>query len=242
MKRLQLFLMAILMLLGSTASRAAEMYAVLSGSTLTFYYDDSKASRTGSKYSMNSGASAPGWAQKTTITSVVFNSSFSGARPTTCYAWFYGLTGLKTITGINYLNTSSVTNMYGMFNNCGNLTSLDVSGFNTANVTTLERMFEQCPKLTNLNVSGFNTSKVTNMQVMFDECASLTSLNVSNFNTSKVTSMWIMFSGCSSLTSLNLGNFNTSNCIDMHSMFSGCISLISVNKIGLFLFFVHKQK
>ena len=215
MKRLQLFLMAILMLLGSTASRAAEMYAVLSGSTLTFYYDDSKASRTGSKYSMNSGASAPGWAQKTTITSVVFNSSFSGARPTTCYAWFYGLTGLKTITGINYLNTSSVTNMYGMFNNCGNLTSLDVSGFNTANVTTMAFMFNKCGSLKTLDVSGFNTAKVTTLECMFQDCSSLTSIDISSFTLKSSQNTSYMLNHLSALKSLTIPS--TANVINANA-------------------------
>ena len=215
MKRLQLFLMAILMLLGSTASRAAEMYAVLSGSTLTFYYDDSKASRTGSKYSMNSGASAPGWAQKTTITSVVFNSSFSSARPTTCYAWFYGLAGLKTITGINYLNTSSVTNMYGMFNNCGNLTSLDVSGFNTANVTTMAFMFNKCGNLKTLDVSGFNTAKVSTLECMFQDCSSLTSFDISSFTLKSSQNTSYMLNHLSALKSLTIPS--TANVINANA-------------------------
>ncbi|MBP5507683.1 MAG: BspA family leucine-rich repeat surface protein, partial [Prevotella sp.] len=116
MKRLQLFLMTLLMLLGSTSLRAAEMYAVLNNNTLTFYYDNSKSSRTGTKYSMNKTGNAPSWYNNTSITGVVFDASFAGARPTTCYGWFYGLEGLKTITGIGNLNTSNVESMYSMFN------------------------------------------------------------------------------------------------------------------------------
>ncbi|MBP5386710.1 MAG: hypothetical protein J6Y97_04895, partial [Prevotella sp.] len=67
MKRLQLFLMALLMLLGSMPSMAVEMYAVLNNNTLTFYYDNSKSSRTGTKYSMNVTGNAPKWYNNTSI-------------------------------------------------------------------------------------------------------------------------------------------------------------------------------
>lgn len=51
-----------------------------------------------------------------------------------------------------------------MFQNCYELTSLDVSGFNTANVTGMSYMFAKCRKLSSLDVSHFSTSKVENME------------------------------------------------------------------------------
>ena len=156
----------------------------------------------------------------------------------------------------NNFNTSKVTDMSWMFNNCEKLTSLDVSNFNTSKVTdmsnmlqscesltnikglenfdtsqvtNMQQMFMTCNKLTSLDVSNFDTSKVTNMQYMFDDCSSLSSLNVSKFNTSNVTNMSYMFRFCEKLTSLDVSNFNTSKVTGMSCMFSGCKSLASLD-------------
>ena len=218
MKRLKLFLITLLILTGSVASRAAtEMYAVLNGSTLTFYYDGSKSSRSGTKYTMNSAGYSPKWAKNTTIKTVVFDSSFKNARPKATTGWFWNLSSLTTITGISNLNTSAVTDMQMMFYNCP-VSSIDVSGFDTGNVTSMSSMFYGCTNVKSLNVSGFNTSKVTDMKMMFYECTSLTSLNVRNFNTSKVTSMARMFYTCSSLTSLDISNFTLTTSQDTEYM------------------------
>ncbi len=52
-----------------------------------------------------------------------FDSSFKSARPTSTYFWFTGMNNLQSIGGIDNLNTSNVTNMHGMFQGCGKLTS-----------------------------------------------------------------------------------------------------------------------
>ena len=80
---------------------------------------------------------------------------------------------IKTITMLKDLDTSNVTNMSSMFNNCRSLTSLDLSSFNTSNVATTEYMFYNCRSLTSLDLSSFDTSKVTSMYWMFASCTSL---------------------------------------------------------------------
>ena len=160
---------------------------------------------------------------------VVFDATYAKARPTSTAFWFYGALKLEEITGLEYLNTSEVTDMSSTFLNCKLLINLDVSHFNTSKVTNMSRMFSNCSELTSLNVSNFNTSNVTTMNQMFYNCSGITSLNVSNFNTSNVTDMIRMFSGCSGLTSLNVSNFNTSNVTSMYDMFANCSSLPSLN-------------
>ena len=105
------------------------------------------------------------------------------------------------------------------------LTNVDLSGWDTSNVTDMSAMFQNCSSLTSLDVSNFNTSNVEMMTSMFQFCSSLTSLDVSNFDTSKVTSMGYMFFGCSSLTTLDLSNFDTSNVDYMSGMFGNCSKL-----------------
>ncbi|MBQ0072705.1 MAG: BspA family leucine-rich repeat surface protein [Prevotella sp.] len=143
--------------------------------------------------------------------------------------YFRYLTSLKSIAGLNMVNTVNMTSMSDMFFGCSSLASLDVSNFNTQNVTDMLGMFYGCSSLASLDVGNFNTQNVIDMSAMFRKCSSLASLDVSNFNTQNVTSMSSMFSGCSSLASLDLSNFNTQNVTYMSSMFYGCSSLASLD-------------
>ena len=157
-----------------------------------------------------------------TIVHIVFDKSFRTYTPTSLYRFFYNLTKLKTITGLEYLNTWNVTDMGYMFYGCSALTSLDVTHFNTEKVTNMSYMFASCVALTSLDVTKFNTANVTNMSGMFYSCKTLTSLDVSKFNTVNVTNMLQMFSGCSKLTSLDVSKFNTVNVTNMSYMFTMC--------------------
>ena len=164
-----------------------------------------------------------------TIVHIVFDKSFSTYTPTSLRRFFYYLTNLETITGLEYLNTENVTDMRRMFFGCSKLTSLDVTKFNTAKVTKMNEMFYNCSKLTSLDVTKFNTANVTDMSYMFSDCSKLTSLDVTHFNTANVTNMTHMFYSCSSLTSLDVTHFNTANVTDMSYMFYKCSSLISLD-------------
>ena len=135
---------------------------------------------------------------------------------------------IKKIILDNY-DTSSVTDMSGMFFGCSSLKSLDLSGFDTSSVTDMRCLFSGCSSLKSLDLSCFDTSSVTNMRAMFSGCSSLSSLDLSSFDTSSVTDMMWMFSGCSSLVSLDLSGFDTSSVTDMRSMFYGCSSLSSLD-------------
>ena len=218
----------------SGGSSTTEAYAVLSTdkTTLTFYYDAQKASRSGTKYALNTGSNEPEWSgtysnnhqPASSITKVVFNSSFANARPTSCNYWFAYMSNLTSITGMNYLNTSEVTRMSYMFYNCKKLTSIDLSHFDTRKVIFMNDMFCLCENLTSLNVSSFNTANVTHMAWMFADCFKLTSLDLSNFNTSKVENMGSMFYA-DNFTSLDLSNFNTENVIYFYNMFENCKKL-----------------
>ena len=107
------------------------------------------------------------------ITTVVFESSFANARPKSCDYWFYSMTNLTSITGIEYLNTSEVIGMNSMFHSCRSLTSLDVTNFDTSTVTGMKDMFNGCRSLISLDLRNFNTSKATNMSEMFYGCFKL---------------------------------------------------------------------
>ena len=163
-----------------------------------------------------------------TIKNIVFDESFKTYAPTSLKDFFKNCTALETISNIENLNTANVTNMTSMFDNCQNLSSLNLSKFNTENVTNMSYMFDNCQNLSSLDLSKFNTAKVTNMYAMFTHCQNLSSLDLSNFNTANVTDMSWMFSDCQ-LSSLDLSNFNTEKVRKMYNMFSFCQKLSSLN-------------
>ena len=161
-----------------------------------------------------------------TIVHIVFDKSFSTYTPTSLHSFFYYLTKLETITGLEYLNTAKVTNMRKMFSGCSSLTSLDVTHFNTAKVTDMSYMFANCVALTSLDVTNFNTENVANMERMFIGCSALLSLDVTNFNTAKVTNMERMFSFCKALTTIYASSkFVTPQVSNSIRMFYNCEKL-----------------
>ena len=142
---------------------------------------------------------------------------------------FDGFTKLGSIEGMEYFDTSHVTNMYSMFQGCSSLTSIDLSNFDTSSVINMSSMFNGCSSLTSIDLSNFDTSSVANMPAMFRGCSSLTDLNLSNFDTRNVIDMSSMFFGCSSLISIDLSNFDTSSVTNMSYLFYNCSSLSSLN-------------
>jgi surface protein len=71
---------------------------------------------------------------------------------------------------LTYPNTSAVTSMSNMFNNCVALTTLDLGNFDTSAVTSMSNMFYNCVALTTLDLGNFDTSAVTSMSGMFHNC------------------------------------------------------------------------
>jgi len=150
-----------------------------SNTTLTFYCDNQRSSRTGTTYdvNLNQGTSFPAWFTNdvvSNVTKAVFDPSFANARPTSTGAWFCRMSNLKSITGLNFLNTSEVTYMGLMFGYCSNLTNLDLSSWNTAKVTEMSSMFLGCGSLETIYVlEGWTTAAVTKSTHMFYGCTSL---------------------------------------------------------------------
>ena len=152
-------------------------------------------------------------------------------------------TSTETITNIELLDTSNVTNMSHMFENTGYnaMTSLDLGdNFDTSNVTNMQSMFSGTGSNAMITLDlgdNFDTSKVTNMDSMFLSTGedAMTSLSLGDkFDTSNVTTMQAMFAsaGSNSMTSLDLGDkFDTSKVTDMTMMFTttGTKSMTSLN-------------
>ena len=223
------------------------------GKTLTFYSNHDRQS--GDFGVLHSGY--PSWLEDeneryATATHVVFDESFSNARPTSCGYWFISFQSLEGIEGIEHLNTSETTSMEGMFYGCVVKNNMNLSALNTSKVKNMSNMFYNaqipsvslsgldCSEVTDMeamfmnasisqiDLTGLRTSKLTSMGSMFEGCQIKDNLDLSGFNTEKVTSMSSLFKNCTA-TNICLASFKTSNVTDMSSMFEGCSKLTSLD-------------
>ncbi len=195
--------------------------AILNDSVLTI--SPSTSSSTDLKTAVSNAVGS----NKASVTKAVITSNIVAGENLSML--FYSYTNLKSIEGLDKLNTEKVTYMSNMFNGCKSLSSLDLSGFNTEKVTSMSSMFDGCESLSSLDLSGFNTEQVTSMSYMFSGCESLSNLDLSDFNTEQVTNMWSMFLNCKFLSSLDLSSFTTEQVQYMNNMFYGCSSLSSLD-------------
>lgn len=116
---------------------------------------------------------------KGAITKVVFQSSFAGARPKSLSKWFSGMEKLKTVEGMENLNTSEVTDMKEMFRNCSSLKRADMEGFDTSKVTDFSQMFDGCTALASLDLSNFTLNGGAATTSMMLNCKAMKTLKLS---------------------------------------------------------------
>ena len=145
---------------------------------------------------------------------------------------FSGCENLQRIDFRGCFDTSQVTDMSYMFQDCVSLGTLDISGLDTSRATDMSYMFQDCASLETLDISSLDTSQVTDMSSMFQDCTSLTEVNISGLETSRVTDMSRMFSGCENLTGLEASGMDTAQAADMSWMFSGCAGLAELDVSG----------
>ena len=133
---------------------------------------------------------------------------------------FINCWNIKSIDLSNFRNkTTSQISVYGMFNGCTSVESIDISGMDFSKTHGnysfygMSKMFADCKKLKSIIFPSniyFDNSKIS-MELMFYNCSSLTSLDLSGWDTSKVTIMDNMFNSCYKLSNLTLGTDWASN-------------------------------
>lgn len=179
--------------------------------------------------SINSFGSTVPWEKY--ITSIKSVHVVDKISPTNTAYWFDGFENCTTLD-LKNLDTSNVTDMYGMFWECGYNASefkLDLSGWDTSKVERMNYMFFGAghnAKTFDLNLSGWNTSNVKEMNSMFRRAGyKSTSFNITgltNFNVSNVTDVEYMFeeTGYSAdLLELNLSDWKLINVTKTSYMF-----------------------
>ncbi|MBR2261976.1 MAG: BspA family leucine-rich repeat surface protein [Paludibacteraceae bacterium] len=173
---------------------------------------------------------------------------------TTAYLFAY-CSSVRYLSGLNNLNTDSVTDMTGMFYQCDALGKyLDFKGFNTRNVTKMDSMFanmgvcipeDEMKDASNgerkkyrytLDLRELDTRNVTSMEKMFYQLYWVDTLDISSFDTRKVTNMSNMFrdgpnnyiaSGESFLKTIYVGdNWSTASLINTEAGIFGGVSAL----------------
>ena len=124
--------------------------------------------------------------------------------------------GKGTATNWNSWNTSTITNMNGLFFQASQFNK-NISAWNTSKVTDMRNMFASASKF-NQDISNWDTSEVTSMAWMF-KSALIFNQDLNNWNTSKVTDMNYMFEGAFNFNG-NISSWDTSKVTDMRYMFS----------------------
>ena len=93
-----------------------------------------------------------------------------------------------------------------------NFKYIDISDWDVSNVTNMSGMFFDCGELKSVgDLSKWNVSDVTNMSGMFYECNELEFIgDISKWNVSNVTNMTHMFNGCNNFNQ-DISEWNVSN-------------------------------
>ena len=99
------------------------------------------------------------------------------------------------------IDTSNVTNMFGMFSHCGCLRV--VPPLDARKVVITREMFSHCSSL--IDIPYLDTSGVVDMSHMFFWCSLLE--GIPDMDTSSVTGVFGMFGGCRSLKDFNPYSF-----------------------------------
>ncbi len=145
-------------------------------------------------------------------------------------------TKITNLDALSNWDVSLVENMNSTFSSCKNLTDISgISTWQTRNLNSISHLFYSDSSLANLNgLSDWDTSKVTNMYGTFYSLTSLTDLTpIANWNTGEVTDMSHTFYYCKKVQSLTpISGWNTSKVEDMSDMFAGMISINDISPIS----------
>ena len=144
-----------------------------------------------------------------------------GAMPYVASMNFASCAALQTCTIKSRLQL--ITSLYGCFQNCSALTSIDTSSWTLDNCISLSGCFNNCSSLTSIDTSRWTLDKCTNMSSCFYNCSALTSLDATSWLLSATVSFSQTLQNLNSLTSLM--NLNFQNIISMDSF--SCPKLIN---------------
>ena len=129
-----------------------------------------------------------------------------------------------TSLDLNMWNASKVTSLNSAFSGCSLLGELHIENWNTQNLVNLGGTFKSCSKLENLDLSQWNVNNVTNMSSTFMYCHNLQNLNLTGWQTGRLTQMDTCFHQCHKVQEIDLRGFNTSGVTSFYHCFGDAYS------------------
>ena len=184
--------------------------------------------------------------------------SFKYTKASNSINMFKNITRLREIYFTDFKINGYIPDIsfQGMFRNCINLISVDLSKYSSSTLSSFnytfsesislkyvnfnfnkdllsiksaEYMFNKCISLTSIDLSKFNVTTALNLQNMFSHCISLKTINLTNFSPREANNINHIFYNCSSLESIDLSYFNISKAKDISYMFAYCSSLKTID-------------
>lgn len=136
-----------------------------------------------------------------------------------------------TSVDLSGINTSEVTSMAFMFNECCFIEFIDLSVLDTSNVTDMSYMFADCEDINEVLMDNLDTSKVTTMEGMFEGCKAVEYFDFTGLDVSSLESMDCMFMD-SGLKEFDLAGFEFPKLKSLDNMFTRCFELKEVDFTG----------
>lgn len=142
---------------------------------------------------------------------------------------FKQFTNLESVAG--EVDTSTTTNMKGMFSRLSKLKHVDFSSWNTSQVRDFSDMFEYVSSMETIDVSNFNLLSVRKLSGMFKGMSSLRKLDISNFHVGSrilIDGTHDFLTQLASLEELSLPDMYDHNVMYSGAVFNGSPKLMKV--------------
>lgn len=108
---------------------------------------------------------------------------------------------------LSAIDTRNIKSINNILKDCTSLVDITFGpDFKTDNLTELVGVFQNCGSLRMLNIKNWNTDNVQNMSNLFNGCSSLTTINMQNFNIPTGCTTSNMFTSTSELKLINCRN------------------------------------
>ena len=137
---------------------------------------------------------------------------------------------LKELDGIEHWDMKNVQDAQSLFDRCGKLESLDLSGWQNVNFTDIQGMFQYCDSLKTVKLFNASNATLKNINHLFEYDKNLKSVTgFENWDTRNVTNMGAMFNGDESLNAIDsFAKWNTGKVTSMNGMFASAKSLETI--------------
>lgn len=141
--------------------------------------------------------------------------------PKNCQGMFYGYYQARTIAFDGNLDTSAVTNMSSMFQDCRAVRELNLLEFDTKKVQDFSSMFQGCQTISKLDLHNFAPEAAKDLSLMFLNCYKVESVDLSGMDASGA-DIFGMFALCPHLQHLKLNKMDLSEQYDDEFFFMDC--------------------